>query len=316
MKVAVACVVACVGLFLTPLAVAAVVPVTTVASLDAASNEFTEGLTIDRGGNIYVGLAFQGRILKIAPDGRRSTFASFPIGSGLLVGLAVDSVGSVFAAVDSFDPATHGIWRVSSGRPPVRIAALDPASFANGLAFDQHGSLLVTDSSLGRIWRIANCRGPATVWLSSPLLEGDASLSGTGANGIAFWHGDVYVANSDRMSIVRVPVSRDGSAGTPNVYVADPAIGFADGIAFDARGNLYVASSFTSNTLTRIAPDRTIQTLATAADGLDYTASVAFGTSHGERTKLYFTNAGVNFGTPSVMRADVGIAGNLEEDDR
>ena len=185
-----------------------------------------------------------------------------------------------------------------------------PPAFPNGLAFDQHGNLFVTDSSLGTIWRIPSRGGAATAWLSSPLLAGDPSLSGTGANGIAFWHGDVYVANSDQMSIVRVPVSRNGSAGTPRVYVADPSIGFADGIAFDARGSLYVASSFTSNTLVRIAPDRTIQLLATAADGLDYTASVVFGTSHGDRTKLYFTNAGVNFGTPSVMTADVGVPGN------
>jgi sugar lactone lactonase YvrE len=315
MRIGVACFVVCVGLFVVPLGAAATVPVATVVSLDPAANEFTEGLTIDRRGNVYVGLAFQGRILKIAPDGRRSTFATLPIGSGLLIGLAVDAADSVYAAVDSFDPATQGIWRVSSARAaPIRVAALDPTGFPNGLAFDRQGDLFVTDSSLGTIWRISRFGGAATAWLSSPLLAGDPSLSGIGANGIAFWHGDVYVANSDRMSIVRVPVNRDGSAGTPRVYVADPAIGFADGIAFDARGSLYVASSFTSNTLVRIAPDRTIQLLATAADGLDYTASVAFGRSHGDRTKLYFTNAGVNFGTPSVMTADVGVAGNREDD--
>ena len=154
MRFAAACFVVCAGLFVAPLASAATVPIATVVSLDPASNEFTEGLAIDRRGNIYVGLAFQGRILKIAPDGRRSTFASLPIGNGLLVGLAVDPAGNIYAAVDSFDPATHGIWRVSSARAPVRVAALDPTGFPNGLAFDQQGNLFVTDSSLGTIWRI------------------------------------------------------------------------------------------------------------------------------------------------------------------
>ena len=299
-------------MLVSPLAAtAATVPLKTVVSLDPAANEFTEGLAIDRRGNLYVGLALQGRILKVTPDGVRSTLATLPIGGGLAVGLAVDAPGNVYAAVDSFDPATHGIWRITPRGASERIAALDPTGFPNGLAFDNRGDLFVTDSALGTIWRISRWGGAATAWLQSPLLAGDPINGfGTGANGIAFWHGDVYVSNSDRMSIVRVPVNRDGSAGTPTIYASGPAIGYADGIAFDALGSLYVASSFLSNTLVRIAPDRTVQTLATAADGLDYTASVAFGTSHGERTQLYFTNAGVNFGAPSVMKADVGVPGN------
>ena len=192
----------------------------------------------------------------------RSTLATLPIGGGLVVGLAVDAAANVYAAVDSFDSATHGIWRITPKGASERIAALDPTGFPNGLAFDKRGDLFVTDSFLGTIWRIGRFGGAVTVWLQSPLLAGDpVNGFGTGANGIAFWHGDVYVSNSDRMSIVRVPVNRDSSAGTPTIYAAGPAIGFADGIAIDFQGSLYVASSFLSNTLVRIASDRTVQAL-------------------------------------------------------
>ena len=208
-----------------------------------------------------------------------------------------------------------GIWRVSSARDaPVRIATLDPTGFPNGLAFDRQGDLFVTDSSLGTIWRIPRFGGAATAWLSSPLLAGDPSLSGIGANGIAFWHGDVYVANSDQMSIVRVPVNRNGSAGTPRVYVADPSIGFADGIAFDARGGL---TSRVPSPRTRWCGSRQTERSSCLRQPLtDSTTPRASHSGHPtrDRTKLYFTNAGINFGTPSVMTADVGVAGNLEGD--
>jgi sugar lactone lactonase YvrE len=205
----------------------------------------------------------------------------------LVVGLAVDGAGNLYAAVDSFDPATHGIWRVSRTGASERIAALDPTGFPNGLAFDNQGDLFVTDSSLGTIWPIDRRGGAATAWLKSPLLAGDpVNGVGTGANGIAYRHGSLYISNTDAMSIVRVPISIDGSAGVPAVYVAGPAIGFADGIAFDVRGNLYVASSFSSNTLVRISPDLRIESLATAADGLDYTASLAFGQVKGANIRV------------------------------
>jgi hypothetical protein len=67
-------------------------------------------------------------------------------------------------------------------------------------------------------------------------------------------------------------------------------------------GSLYVVNSLLTNTLVRIASDRTLETLATAADGLDYPASMAFGTGRRERTQLYIANVGVNFGLPSVMK--------------
>ena len=311
MRTTIACLFVLAATFATPVGAApTTVALTTVLSLDPSANEYPEGITIDKKGNIYLGLVFDGRILRLGPDGSRSTLTTLPIGSGLLVGLAADEFGNVYAALASFDPATHGIWRISSEGASERIAALDPAGFPNGLAFDSRGNLYVSDSFLATIWRIPRGGGTAAPWLQSPLLASDhVNGFGVGANGLAFWCGDLYVANTDLGSIVRVPVEPNGLAGAPEVYVADPAIAFADGIAFDVRGSLYVVNSLLTNTLVRIAPDRTLETLATADDGLDYPASVAFGTGRGERTQLYLANVGANFGRPSVMKVDVGVPG-------
>jgi sugar lactone lactonase YvrE len=311
MRTTIACLFLLAATLATPVAaVPATVPLTTFLSLDPSANEYPEGITIDKRGNIYIGLVFDCRILRLGPDGSRSTLTRLPIGSGLLVGLAVDNPGNVYAALASFDPATHGIWRITPEGESQRIAALDPAGFPNGLAFDDRGNLYVSDSFLATVWRIGKGGGTAEAWVQSPLLAGDpVNGFGVGANGLAFWRGDLYVANTDLGSIVRVPVETDGRAGAPAIYVADPAIAFADGIAFDVSGGLYVANSLLTNTLVRIAPGRTLETLATAADGLDYPASLAFGTGRGERTQLYIANVGANFNRPSVMKADVGVPG-------
>lgn len=59
-----------------------------------------------------------------------------------------------------------------------------------------------------------------------------------------------------------------------------------------------------ADTLVEVHADGTVQTLATPADGLDYPASVAFG-SGDDAASLYLANVGAAFRTPSVMRATV-----------
>src|ERR1700730_9400590 len=70
--------------------------VSTVYRFDANKGEFIEGLAIDKGGSIYVGLALLGEIWKFTPDGTPSLFATLDIGQfgGALIGLAVDDEGT------------------------------------------------------------------------------------------------------------------------------------------------------------------------------------------------------------------------------
>jgi hypothetical protein len=58
-----------------------------------------------------------------------------------------------------------------------------------------------------------------------------------------------------------------------------------------------------------VGPDRSVTTLATADDGLDYPASIAFGQGPRDSEELFVANVGANFGRPSVMAADIGVAG-------
>ena len=63
-----------------------------------------------------------------------------------------------------------------------------------------------------------------------------------------------------------------------------------DGLALDVHGNAYVPV-INQSRIVRISADGTsIVTVASSADGLDFPASVAFGTGKGERRSLFVTN--------------------------
>ena len=297
----------------------AVGPVQTLRTYDADANELPEGVAVDKRGRIYLSMTFTGELRRIDPDGSERVVAILPTGNGFgPVGLAVDAPGNVYVGVITFDPATHGVWRVTPEGRSARLPGSEAITFPNGVAFGDRGTLYVSDSITGAVWAIP--KGGATeLWVQSPLLEG---VGGgplpfpIGANGITYRHRTVYVTNSEQGSVVTIPVNPDGSAGTPTILIQDPALLPADGVALDVHGNLYVAV-FGQSTIVRIPPDgSSVTVIADGSDGLDFASSVAFGTGRGQRTTLYAVNFSIGpfFGAPrthgpALLAVDVGVPG-------
>jgi sugar lactone lactonase YvrE len=191
----------------------------------------------------------------------------------------------------------------------------------------------------GGIWRVPK-HGSAELWLRHDLLTapGVNPFFGfpVGANGIAFSQNALYVANSDKALVVRIPVWPDGSPGQPEVWkqVEDvPESIFyqhpffhlmIDGLALDVLGNAYVAVP-SRNAVVRIhAADGSQETLAVYPGPLDAPQipldsplSVAFGTGKGERQSLFITNGGMlssfvpgsPWPGPSLSKIDTGVPG-------
>jgi sugar lactone lactonase YvrE len=286
--------------------------VQTLATFDPSKGEFPEGIAVDRRQNVYVGLTPSGEIRRFDREGRSSTLATLPVGGGFLLGLATDARGNVYAALASFDPATHGVWRVERDGSQDRIAALPANGGPNALAFDKAGNLYVTDSVLGAVWRIPRTGGPE-LFVQHPLLEPEPGTQIPGANGIALAKRTLFVTNTRFGRIVRIPIERDGSAGEPTTLIErDDLIG-ADGVALDVRRNLYVVmfGGPAGGRLVRITPDGRLEELAGEADGLTGPASLAFGTTEHARTALFITNFDLFSTTPkpALARVDVGIPG-------
>ncbi len=247
-----------------------------VVGFDPNKGQFVEGLDI-KDGIAYVGALLTGQIVTV--DLAKKTIAdygatlAFPQNGGALVGMTLGSDGALYAAlnVTAAGGPTTGIYRVAPGGGVAKLFAADPAmAFANDLRFNAAGELLVSDSMTGTIFKIAK-DGAVSKWLSDPLLTPDPTVCGVntmfhlGVNGFVQSGNAYYATNTDRASIVKIPVNADGTAGTPEVFVASDCakLSGADGIALDeATGDLIVAVNY-KNALLKIGKDKSVTTLAT-----------------------------------------------------
>lgn len=295
-----------------PITPARAADVETVVSFDLSSGELPEGLAIDKRDNAYVSLiAPVSEIRKITPSGDQSTFASFDVGGFGPLGMAIDAAGTVYVAVASTDPANQGVYSVRADGAATRLPGTEALTFPNGLAFDRRGNLFVTDAAFGAVWRIPR-GGSAELWLHDPLLVGTGALGAgvpIGANGIAVDGNGVIVANTEKATLVRIPILRNGAAGEPEVVAGDPALLGIDGITLDVHGAVYAAIN-AQNAIVRVDGEA-ITTIAGVGDGINGVSSVSFGTAMGDRMNLF----GVNFGvfspapTPSLFKVAVGVSG-------
>jgi len=283
-----------------------------------------EGIAIDPTGNLYAASfpAFQpvrtpsANICVVSPAGvliDKILVPPGPAGSTNLLGelfepgqglYVVDFANGTpgFGRLLRVDPATHSITTLVT-----RFAA------ANGIAQDRHRNLFVSDSFEANIVKVAPDGSTSSVWVSSPLLAVQG-FPPFGANGVAFDRDqkNMYVANTSNDTIVRIPVLDDGSAGTPVVFAAGgDATGVldgADGIMFDATGNLYVCAN-QANEIQVLAPDGTLvkRYKGLGANALDFPASLVFNGHDLYVTSLSLFDGGVNSKLSVMVAPNPGL---------
>jgi DNA-binding beta-propeller fold protein YncE len=305
--------------------------VETILALPAGSSP--EGVALDSRGNIFVGQrpspdgAATSEILRIIPDGTVSVFATLnvaaqPQAPGLL-GLAVDPRGNVYAAVASFNPSTHGVWRISrDGTTIGRLRGSEQIQFPNALVFGPRSDLYITDSAGGSIWRVGR-DGIAHEWVQHALLApvdpNHPLLPPVGANGIAFSPPDrLYVANTQRGSIAQIIVEWDGSPGPLTIVAEGISLLTIDGIAVDVRGDIHaVVAGFAvlgTYPLVRVEPHTgTITPTPTMVEAFDVPVGIAFATGPWDHRTVFVTNGALPVGVPGpgpgLVQAAVRVPG-------
>jgi sugar lactone lactonase YvrE len=278
-----------------------------IAAFDPAMGQLPEGLAL-RDDDAFVAFAPTGQVWRVDTTGAREpeVFASvppLPPNMAFITGLAFDDQDRLLVALPSFAPeVTTGIYRApADGGDATLFSTHAMMGFPSAIRQHADGDLFVTDSFSAAVFRI-DPAGEASIWITDPLLAGQASFCGhdalfdIGANGLVVTDDRVLVAVSHAATVVEIPIEAGGAAGTPTVLAGPDcdAIGGIDGMDLGADGRLYAAVN-DGNELVRIDDAGTVE-LVTADEQLDFPATVRIGTADGEPA-LYVTS----FALPNAM---------------
>jgi sugar lactone lactonase YvrE len=300
------------------------VQVETIKVFEESPSHLPEGIAIDKDANLYVSLGppffvggGYGAVRKIGPDGTEKTLVEFPNGPAP-AGLAIDASGDVYFALPNPGQPDVGVYRITGDNGAERLPGTEGMLVPNGLAFDNQGNLYASDSIHGSIWQMPHDGIAAESWFAHDWLAGCGEDDAIGANGVVYSDGELYVANTAKGMLVRIPILSDGTAGEPTISAGNPdcnpddELYGMDGIALDASGNVY-ALLVLPHKLVRIDPaDGTTTPLLSEEDGLWNPASIVFGTQESDADSIFITNYAVlppeptnNLG-PALLKYDVG----------
>jgi sugar lactone lactonase YvrE len=207
-----------------------------------------EGIAADPAtGRLFVGSIEKRKIVALSPEGKESTFVpSGAAGLGPVIGLRVDSAQGRLWAVSEpdgrpkSDPGTfHGLYAftLSDGSLAAKVELprkLGRGHSLNDLCLDDAGTVYVTDSASGAIYRAA----AGEKKLSDLPLAPGASAQLRNANGI------VCTPNGSRLYVAAAEgvVAVDPKAGTAILLATPPdvpgGLGGCDGLYLEAPDRL------------------------------------------------------------------------------
>lgn len=256
---------------------------------------FLENLIVTDAG-LVVTSHEDGRLLRLTPGNpgqAPTTLATLP---GKITGVASDGAGGfVLTAFDRAGKAT--VFRVSGAGQVLKAWAPEGGVFLNGIERIAPGRFLIADSYRGVVWLLDTGADRISLWLKSPLLErADEKSPLPAANGIRRDGDSVLVSNTARMTLVRVPLKADGSAGEPAVWAEK--VNVDDFAVLPDRSIL--AATHIYNSVVRIDPQGRVEVLAEAAQGM--TGSTAVALARDGRTAYVTTNGGMFLPPPGGVQ--------------
>lgn len=235
------------------------------------------------------------RVLATLPAPADGGVGTPVLGFPLTTGIVHTPDGTVYVLYATGTADLTGLWRLSPGQAPRRIAALPADGLPNGLALDARGKqLYITDSVLGVVWTVPVTGGVPIAWSTAPEL---ASVSFLGANGAKVHDGALWVSNLDRGTLLRIPIRPGNRAGAPQLRAS--GLAGIDDFAFTGRGDDVLAALNGPNGVVRITSDGSSSTVLDAADGLQNPTSVAL-----RGDEVYVLSAAYTTATdPNLLRA-------------
>jgi gluconolactonase len=253
-----------------------------------------EGLAFDNEQTLWAGGEL-GQIYRIDATGRSEEVVRL---GGFCLGLTFSARQELWVC----NSGLHALMKLDrSGKVLETINRVGdrPITTPNFSVFDHHGNLYFSDSGewdqgngcLYRLWakgRVEHLAGPFAFPNGLVMSADDRFL---------------YLVESQRDHVLRIPILPDLSLGEPEVYAKNLAR-IPDGLALDALGNLYV-TCYASDCIYVVSPLRKVQLLAFDAEGtrIARPTNVAFGGPALE--DLYIAN----LGRWHIGRVHLGVPG-------
>jgi hypothetical protein len=263
----------------------------TVASFDYAAGQQPESVTVNPDQSLTISmLGFLNRqppeLLRISRSGQQTVLVTGNAGEAI-GGNVRGRDGSVYYNMLSADPARSGIWRIPPGGVPEHIGAI-PGAFLNGLTIDPVTQTLYScDSLAGAIWSVPASGGTATLWLASQALAPAQSGPGhLGVNGMEFHQGAVWASNTDKGTLLRIPVTGTGAPG-PVQFAASGLPGIDDFKFLSSRSDIAFVALNSQEELAVVYPGGRSRVVLTSADGLASPSDTFI-----SGTRLYITDGG------------------------
>jgi sugar lactone lactonase YvrE len=268
-----------------------------VAHFDVAALQQPENITLEPGGAADVTFNRARQVARIGTDGSVSILATLPApatGTATASGIVRGDDGSLYVNYNA--GSQSGIWRIPrGGGTAVQVVALPLVQVVNGLALDRgQDTLYATDSRSGTVWKVSLRNGAASVWAQGVELEpSTVNSSGFGVNGVKVHDGAVWVSNTDKGTLLRIPIGAHGAAGA--VTTVAQGLSAIDDFAFTGDGDTVLAAQNFVSQASLVHPDGTHQTVLTATDGLSNPTSIAVrGSTVYVASGAYFTHVDPN----------------------
>ncbi|GAA3791779.1 hypothetical protein GCM10022403_027310 [Streptomyces coacervatus] len=276
-----------------------------VAHFDLTAGQTPENIAVEPDGSADLTFASARQVAHVTRDGNTTIRATLPdepnpntpvLKAATVFGIARAHDGTLYVDYATGTGKT-GIWRIApDGSAPRQIAQLPTTALPNGLALDErHGVLYAADSAQGIVWRVPQAGGAPTVWAKDTALEPvPVTGAGFGANGVKVHGGAVWVSNSDRGTLLRIPVRPNGSAGA--VETRATGLDHVDDFTFAGPyGDTVLAALIGDNEVVEVRPDGTHSVVLTQGDGLSNPTSVAVcGSTLYVNSAAYFTQQDPN----------------------
>ena len=150
------------------------------------------------------------------------------------------------------------------------------------VVIDRQGNLFVSGGGSGIVYRVGPNGGAAQpaaqIERNVRTLPDDKTQQAIVANGVEFdAAGVLHVTDTSRGAVWKVVIGADGKGGKPVLLAQSPLLEGADGLAFDRRGNAWVAAN-ELNAIVSVSPSGEVKTIAQngSRGPLEFPAALVF----------------------------------------